>query len=272
MSTQTQTQTKEHNRAQGTARSAAPSSPGSALAVLYGIACYAIFLTTVLYSIGFVENIAVPTTLDGRQSSSVSIALAIDVALLALFAVQHSIMARPGFKAWWTSFIPHSIERSTFVLLTSLILLLLYWQWRPLDAIIWRVDNTTGSSVLIAVSLFGWLLALISTFLINHFDLFGLRQVYLAWRRQTYTNLTFRVVGLYRLVRHPMMLGFVIAFWATPRMTAGHLLFAIATTAYILVAVRFLEERDLVAELGEPYAAYRRRVPMLLPLPRPRKP
>lgn len=247
-------------------------SMGAALALVYGAVCYAAFLVAILYGVGFVENFAVPTALDGRQSSSVSLAVAIDVALLALFAVQHSIMARPRFKVWWTSFIPHSIERSTFVLLTSLILLLLFWQWRPLDAIVWRVDNTIGSSVLLAVSLFGWLLALISTFLINHFDLFGLRQVYLSWRRQTYTNLPFRVVGLYRLVRHPMMLGFVIAFWATPRMTAGHLLFAVATTAYILVAVRFLEERDLVTALGEPYAAYRRRVPMLLPLPRPRKP
>ncbi|MGZ3600628.1 MAG: methanethiol S-methyltransferase [Ktedonobacterales bacterium] len=247
---------------------------GAVLALIYGAACYIVFLVAVLYSIGFVENMVVPTTLDGRQSSPLPVALAVDIALLALFAMQHSIMARPRFKAWWTSIIPHTIERSTFVLLTSLILLLLFWQWRPIDAIIWHADNAIAYAALLTLSFFGWLLALTSTFLINHFDLFGLRQVYLAWRRQPYTNQPFRVVGLYRLVRHPLMLGFVIAFWATARMTAGHLLFAVATTAYILLAVHFLEERDLVATLGDPYTAYRRRVPMLLPLPlpRPRKP
>ncbi len=266
------TQTKESERAQVTATSPAPATPGSTLALLYGVACYVVFLVTILYSIGFVENIGVPVTLDGKQSSPVPIALAIDIALLALFALQHSIMARPSFKARWTAIIPHSVERSTFVLITNLILLLLYWQWRPLDTVIWRVDNAIGYAALLALSLLGWLVAFISTFLINHFDLFGLRQVYLAWRRQTYTNLPFRATALYRLVRHPMMLGFVIAFWAAPRMTAGHLLFAVATTGYILLAVHFLEERDLIAALGAPYAEYRRRVPMLLPLPRPRKP
>ncbi len=266
------TQTKKSERAQETATSTAPSPLGSTLALLYGVVCYVVFLVTVLYSIAFVENIGVPVTLDGKQSSPVSVALPIDIALLALFAVQHSIMARPGFKARWTAIIPHSVERSTFVLISSLILLLLYWQWRPLDTVIWRVDNPIGYAALLALSLFGWLFAFTSTFLINHFDLFGLRQVYLAWRRQTYTNLPFRVSGFYRLVRHPLMLGFLIAFWAAPRMTAGHLLFAVATTGYILLAVHFLEERDLVAALGAPYAEYRRRVPMLLPLPRPRKP
>lgn len=244
---------------------------GSVLALTYGGISYLAFLGAFVYAIGFVENIGTPTTIDSRPSSPALVAALIDIALLALFAAQHSIMARAGFKAWWTRIIPQSIERSTYVLLASLALLLLFWQWQPISYVIWQVDNGVARGLLIGISLFGWLLCTVSTFLINHFDLFGLRQVYLAWSRKAYTDLPFRVVGLYRLVRHPMMLGLLIAFWATPRMSSGHLLFSLATTGYIVLAVRYLEERALVATLGEPYSAYRRRVPMLLPLPRWRR-
>jgi methanethiol S-methyltransferase len=240
----------------------------STLALLYGISCYLVFLAATVYAVGFVENVGAPTALDGGQHSPTIVALVVDSGLLGLFAVQHSVMARARFKAWWTSIIPPAVERSTFVLLSSLVLLLLFWQWRPIDAVVWRVENAVGSTVLLALSLVGWGLVILSTFLINHFDLFGLRQVYLDWSRRPYTPLSFSVASLYRLVRHPMMLGFLIAFWAAPRMTVGHLLFAVATTGYILLAVRFLEERDLVESLGDPYIAYRRRVPMILPLSR----
>lgn len=243
----------------------------SMLALAYGAICYVIFLGTTVYAIGFVEDIGAPTSLDAASSSPVGVAVAVDVALLGLFAAQHSIMARLRFKQWWTRVIPRAIERSTYVLLASLVLLALLWQWRPIGSVIWQVDNSFAKATLVAISLLGWLLVIASTFAINHFDLFGLRQVYLAWRRTAYTDLPFQIGPLYQLVRHPMMLGFLIAFWATPRMTAGHLLFALATTGYILLAVRLLEERDLVRGFGGTYTAYRRRVPMLLPLPRPRK-
>lgn len=240
------------------------------LVLAYGAICYLVFLGVTVYAIGFVEGIGAPTTLDAAPSLPVGVAVVIDVALLALFAAQHSIMARPRFKQWWTRVIPHAIERSTYVLLASLALLALFWQWRPIGGVIWQVDNRVAKAILVSISLLGWLLVIASTFAINHFDLFGLRQVYLAWRRTAYTDLPFRIAPLYQLVRHPMMLGFLIAFWAAPRMTAGHLLFAAATTGYILLSVRLLEERDLVRAFGETYTAYRRRVPMLLPLPRPR--
>ncbi len=176
-------------------------------------------------------------------------------------------MARPGFKRWWTKIVPEPVERSTYVLLSSLALVLLFWEWRPLQSVIWNVENSAGSLALWGLFGLGWLIVLTSTFLINHFDLFGLRQVYLNLRSEKYSNLSFRTIGLYKLVRHPIMLGFVIAFWATPRMTLGHLVFAVATTIYILIALQ-LEERDLVTYHGDAYKQYKEKVPMLLPLPR----
>ncbi len=264
----TQLKPSQTNQSSDSPRSAAPRM----FALAYGAICYLIFLGATVYAIGFVENIAAPTRLDAAPSSPVRVAVVVDVALLALFAAQHSFMARPRFKQWWTRVMPHAIERSTYVLLASLVLLTLFWQWQPIGGVIWQVDNSVGKATLVAVSLLGWLLVLVSTFATSHFDLFGLRQVYLTWRRAEYSDLPFRITPLYQLVRHPMMLGFLIAFWATARMTVGHLLFALATTSYILLAVRLLEERDLVRAFGETYTAYRRRVPMLLPLPRSRTP
>jgi protein-S-isoprenylcysteine O-methyltransferase Ste14 len=234
------------------------------LTIGYGAVCYVVFLAAFLYSIGFVGGSVVPRTVDHGVDASIAEAVIVNVLLLALFAVQHSVMARPAFKRWWTRFVPNTIERSTYVLLSSLLLFLLFWQWRTMPPVIWDVAWVPGRVALWVVFAAGWLIALLSTFLINHFDLFGLRQVYLAWRGTPYTDLEFRESLLYRVVRHPLMLGFIIAFWATPTMTAGHLLFAVATTGYILIAMQ-LEEHDLVAALGERYRDYRTRVPMLVP-------
>ena len=241
------------------------------LTVSYGVAAYLLFLASFLYLVGFVGNFWVPRTVDRGLSASVGQAVLVDVLLLGAFGVQHSVMARPAFKAWWTRFVPSSIERSTYVLLSSAVLMLLYWQWRTLPAVIWDVWQPAGRLTLWTLFWLGWVIALVSTFMVSHFDLFGLRQVYLAWRGKPYTHIGFHARWLYRLVRHPLMLGFVIAFWAVPTMTAGHLLFSIAMTGYILVATR-IEERDLVAALGDQYREYRRTVPMLLPLKRPRHP
>jgi len=240
------------------------------LTISYGVASYVIFLAAFLYAIGFVGNIWVPRSIDAAVAAPIGEAVAVNVLLLGVFAVQHSVMARPVFKRWWTRFVPQPIERSTYVLLASLVLCLLYWQWRTMPAVVWDVTSTAGRLGLQTLFWLGWATVLAATFMINHFDLFGLRQVYLAWREKPYTHLGFRASLLYRLVRHPIMLGFIVAFWATPTMTAGHLLFAIATTAYILIAVQ-LEERDLVAALGNEYRDYRHRVPMLLPWPRQRR-
>jgi protein-S-isoprenylcysteine O-methyltransferase Ste14 len=234
------------------------------LTVGYGAMCYLVFLVAFLYAIGFVGNIVVPRSIDSGIAASTAEALIVDVLLLVLFAVQHSVMARPVFKRWWTRLVPKTIERSTYVLLSSLVLLLLFWQWRTMPEVIWDVVWPAGRIVLWAVFWMGWALVLAATFMINHFDLFGLRQVYLVWRGQPYTDLEFRTSLLYRLVRHPIMLGFIVAFWATPTMTAGHLLFALATTGYILIALQF-EEHDLTAALGDQYREYRVRVPMLIP-------
>ncbi|MDT5021844.1 MAG: methanethiol S-methyltransferase [Mycobacterium sp.] len=234
------------------------------LAVCYGAVAYLLFVVSFVYAIGFLGNFWVPRSVDHALSAPVGPAVLIDVLLLGVFAIQHSVMARPAFKRWWTRFVPSSIERSTYVVLASATLLLLYWQWRTLPDIVWDVSPPAARMVLWALFWLGWATAFFSSFMVSHFDLFGLRQVYLAWRGQPYRDLDFRVRYLYRLVRHPLMLGFLIAFWATPTMTAGHLLFSVATTGYILIAVR-LEEHDLVESLGDKYRAYRRDVPALLP-------
>jgi protein-S-isoprenylcysteine O-methyltransferase Ste14 len=240
------------------------------LAVAYGAVCYLIFLAVFVYLIGFVGDLVVPRTVDHALTGPVGLAVAVDVLLVALFAVQHSVMARPAFKRWWTRYVPSSIERSTYVLLTSLLLALLFWQWRSIPAIVWDVTSPPGRLVIWALFWLGWAIVLAATFMINHFELFGLRQVYSAWRQRPLTETGFRVTLLYRVVRHPLVLGFIIAFWAAPTMTAGHLLFAAVMTGYILVALQF-EERDLLATLGARYAAYRETVPMLVPLPHRRR-
>lgn len=234
------------------------------LALGYGAVCYVAFLVAFLYAIGFVGNIVVPRSIDAGISAPVAEAVIVNVLLLGVFAVQHSVMARPVFKRWWTRLVPKTIERSTYVLLASLALFLLYWQWRTMPAVIWDVTWPPGRVALHVLFWAGWATVFTATFMINHFDLFGLRQVFLAWRGQPYADLEFRTSLLYRLVRHPIMLGFIVAFWATPTMTAGHLLFSVATTGYILIAIQ-LEEHDLTAALGDRYRDYRRRVPMLIP-------
>jgi protein-S-isoprenylcysteine O-methyltransferase Ste14 len=234
---------------------------------LYGVTCYAIFFATFLYAAGFVGNFVVPVTLDGVPSLSTGTALLIDLGLLSIFALQHSTMARPFFKRWLTRFIPESAERSTYVLLSSAALIAMFAFWQPLGGEVWTVTDPTLRGVIWGVFAFGWLLVLVSTFLINHFDLFGLRQVWLQLLGRRYTHLKFDTPGPYKLVRHPLYLGWLFAFWATPTMTGTHLLFAFVTTAYIFVAIQ-LEERDLVDSLGDDYRRYRERVPMILPLGR----
>lgn len=234
---------------------------------LYGIACYAVFFATYLYAIGFVVDAYVPRALDGPPTGSFAGSLAVDLALLLLFALQHSVMARPRFKDWWTRLVPEAAERSTYVLASSLALVALFAFWRPLGGSIWSVQNAAAVMVLYGLCAFGWLLVLVTTFLIDHFDLFGLRQVWLHLHGLPYRPIGFRMPGPYRLVRHPLYVGWLFAFWATPTMTATHLLFAFVTTGYILVAIQ-LEERDLAASLGDAYREYRRRVPMLIPFRR----
>ena len=242
------------------------STGGGIVAVLYGALTYTLFLGTFLYAIAFVGNLPVPKTIDSGQTGALLSSLIIDALLLGVFAIQHSVMARPAFKRWWTRFVPHSVERTTYVLLASLALLLLYWQWRPITDTIWSVANPTGTLILQAVSWLGWVIVLVSTFLINHFELFGLRQVYARLRGHELPEPVFRTPLFYKAVRRPIYLGFLLAFWATPVMSAGHLLFAIATTGYILIGI-WLEERDLIALFGDQYRRYRAQVSMLIPLP-----
>lgn len=237
------------------------------LVMLYGGAAYAVFLATFLYAIGFVAGIGVPKSIDSGAAGPLSQALIVNLSLLGLFALQHSVMARKPFKRWLTRYLPASVERSTYVLLASLALLALFWQWRPLPPAIWQVQDPTLAAALYMLSLVGWLIVVTSTFLINHFELFGLQQVYRHMRGREPDEPHFRTPLFYRLVRHPIYLGFIIAFWATPVMTVGHFLFAAATTAYILVGIA-LEERDLVDIFGDQYLRYRKQVAMLVPLRR----
>ncbi|HET7103571.1 MAG TPA: NnrU family protein [Terracidiphilus sp.] len=235
------------------------------LSVLYGAIAYVIFFLTFLYAIAFVGNFLVPRTVDAGLSSPTATAIIIDVILLGLFAVQHSIMARPWFKRWWTRIVAWGVERTTYVLLASLCLILLFWQWRPLPQVVWDVQSPAGRGVLTALFWIGWIIVLVSTFLIDHMELFGLRQVMAYAKGTEFVPPTFKERLFYKVCRHPIMLGFIVAFWATPTMTVGHMLFTVATTVYIVLAIQF-EEHDLISAHGDTYRSYRRRTSMLVPL------
>ena len=234
------------------------------LFLLYGVIAYFIFFGTFLYAIGFVGNLFVPKSIDGTPAVSLTKAILTNASVLLLFALQHSIMARPAFKRWWTNFVPEPLERSTYVLLASLCLALMMWQWQPVGGVVWSTENQLVISILSGTFVLGWGLVLISTFLINHFDLFGLRQTWFYFTGRKYEPLPFRVPLFYRYVRHPLYLGFLIAFWSTPVMTVAHLLFAVLTTGYILTAIKF-EEKDLVTHFGEKYLAYKQSASKIIP-------
>jgi len=237
---------------------------GRIIAFLYGIVAYVTFFVTFLYAIGFVEDLLVPKAIDDGPAGPVAQALIVNLVLMSIFAIQHSVMARPQFKQWWTKFVPPSVERTTYVLLASLSLVLLFWQWQPVPAVVWQIADTRIAMMLTCLSFVGWLIVLSSTFLINHFELFGLHQVANNLVGRSMPTPRFRTPLFYHFVRHPIYLGFIIAFWAAPTMTVGHLLFAAVTTAYIFVGI-WLEERDLIGLFGDEYRRYRQRVSMLLP-------
>lgn len=230
----------------------------------YGFACYSMFLGVFLYAIGFIGNFLTPTTLDAPRQGSQSSAILVNLALLAAFALQHSGMARPAFKRWWTKFVPKVTERSTYVLFSNIGMIAMFCLWQPMGGVIWNIEHGVARGMMYGLFAIGWGIVLYATFLINHFDLFGLRQVWLYFRARPYTPLEFRVPSLYRHIRHPLYLGWLTVFWAAPTMTISHLLFAVVTTAYIVVAVYF-EERDLIAAHGQDYVEYKRRTPMLIP-------
>ncbi len=232
---------------------------------IYGLLAYVLFLGAFLYAIGFVGNLLVPKTIDSGTEPSILTAVLINVVLLSVFALQHSVMARPAFKRWFTSMMSPAMERSTYVLLSSLALVLIFWQWQPITAIVWEVERPMLVYLMYGLFFMGYLIVLLSTFMINHFELFGLKQIYDNLKHRPAVHMQFQTNYLYKIIRHPIMLGFLIAFWATPVMTVGHLLFAGVTTAYILVAVTYLEERDLKKALGKKYEAYQKDVPMLIP-------
>lgn len=240
------------------------------LVLIYGIVAYLIFLVAFLYAIGFVGNLFVPKTIDSGEEISQIPTLLINLGLLSFFALQHSIMARPAFKKWFKQFINPAIERSTYVLLSSLILLLMYWKWQPMTTLVWETEGLV-STILMIVFFLGWLIVFLSTLMISHFELFGLTQIYQNFKDQSLTTPKFQVNWFYKLVRHPIMLGFIIAFWAAPTMTTGRLLFASVTTAYILVAVKFLEEKDLKKFIGKDYETYQKNVPMIFPFTKLKK-
>lgn len=235
------------------------------LIVLYGICAYTIFLVTFIYAIGFVGNFIVPKSIDSGGEGSLINSIVTNVLLLSVFAIQHSVMARPAFKEWWVRIIGKKLERSTYVLLSSLALILLYWKWMPMTQEVWNVTNEMAATLLIVLFFVGWVVVLLSTFMINHFELFGLKQVFENLRNKHPKTTAFQVNYFYKIVRHPIMLGFLIAFWATPVMTYGHLLFTATTTLYILIAVKFLEEKDLLKSLGKNYEDYQKKVPMIIP-------
>ena len=230
------------------------------------------FFISFLYSIGFVGSLVVPKSINSGIESNFTESIIINLLLLSIFAIQHTIMARPSFKKWWTSIINPAIERSTFVLFTSLILLLIYWKWRPMTEVIWEVQNETAALIITIIFWAGWLIVLLSTFMINHFHLFGLDQVFTNLKNRPATGLQFKEIFFYKFVRHPIMTGFIIAFWATPTMTTGHLLFAGVTTLYMIIGVKFFEEKDLRKEIGDAYGSYQKRVPMFFPIPKFGKP
>ena len=233
---------------------------------IYGVISYLVFFVTFLYAVGFVGNLVVPKTIDSGFQGGTGSVLIVNILLLALFALQHSIMARRSFKKWWAKIVPVEIERSTYVLFSSIVLILMFYFWRPVTDVIWNFQSTALTNILLALFFFGWFFVLTGTFLINHFNLFGLQQVYRALKKQEQQYPKFVTPFYYKFVRHPLMLGFIIAFWAAPVMTAGHLLFAIATTGYILIAIQ-LEERDLVSYHGEAYKRYQREVSQIIPMP-----